>query len=104
MNHTLSQLRQALWQAENGASGEGQDFNPQADRIDTLVASLREFELGDIDITGLREVFAWGTPKGFNLEAFIQDQIEAGNYRKEALEPWPDEEPEDLGSNVVPIR
>lgn len=104
MYHTRAQLKRALWQAENGTSGEGHDFHPEAPRIDSLIESMREFEHGEIDIVGLRAAFAGQAPKGFNLDAFIQDMIDAGEYSDDAFEPWPEEEPEDLGPNVVPIR
>ena len=103
MSHTLNQLRRTLWQAQNGSSGDPNGMHPDNDLIERLVGVMWNFELGDTDITGVREAFK-EAPKGFDLDLFISDMIAAGDYSSDAFEPWPEEEPEDLGPNVVPIR
>lgn len=105
MSTPADQLKRTLYQLEmNSAEDPSGGRHESASRLDMLTDVMRDFEQGEYDIRHVRSIFSQHAPAGFDLDLFISDQIKAGHYAPDSLDPWPDEEPEDLGPNVVALR
>lgn len=104
MSDTSDQLSRSLFQLELGSPEDPSGgHHPETPRINMLVDAIEGFELGDYDITHIRQLFSMHGPKGFSIDAWIGEQVEAGNYGADAFDPHePDEE--DLGENVIPFQ
>lgn len=105
MSTPADQLKRTLYQLEMGSSSDPSGGHHEASsRLDMLTDVMRGFEQGEHDIRKVRSIFSQHAPSGFDVDLFIADQIKAGRYSDDSFESWPDEEPEDLGPNVVPLR
>lgn len=104
MSENIDQLSRELFQLEIGHPEDPSGgHHPETPRLHMLVDAVEGYEMGEYDINFLRQLFATHGPKGFSIDAWIGEQVKAGNYGADAFEPHEPDDEEDLGPNVVPF-
>lgn len=104
MSDPASQLRAVLYQLTIGLPDDPSGgYHEDSSRLDALTDIVRGFGMGEYDITFLQEVFRNAGPKNFDITAWVQQKVIEGVYHEDALLPDPEEEPEVLPENVIPL-
>jgi hypothetical protein len=85
-NEHIDDLRNALAQVLVEGHYDPESYEPDQIRIRGLVGAVREFDVGDIDITELQTIFKSEKVAGFDLDLWLLKMADQGFYTSDVLE------------------
>ena len=85
-NPHLDDLRTALAQRFVDGHYDPESYEPNQMRVRGLVGAVREFDVGDIELSDLRTIFASERVDGFDLDRWLLKWAEQGIYTKDVLD------------------